>query len=1042
MLKIGFLHIGIPQDHPSGVTRYSNLLAQSLKEIDAISIQEVSLDFRPERKGNPSKLKKALRTLQGCDVLHLSFTAQMWDHLSIYQSFLLIYSELNTPFVLTLHDTTYLNYLKSPKKTYREKLKKLGRFFFFLYLCRRASSIILHSKSEKRHLKFRSIYEHKIRIIPHFAEERAMRMGANEAKRHLKLENGTVLTILGFIFPRKGFELAIRALALLPPNFTLVFAGGPSKGNEHFLKRLIKLAHDLGVIERLRITGFLSNEEQDQYMAATDIALAPNMFMSASGSLATWIAARKARILVARHAELELYERLVPGALNTFVPFTPNSLASAIISIDSNSVEEFQSALISRLKAKITLTQTGERYLQCFASACKNLLIQDFLPPTKKSLVETVQSKIEVSILIPVFNQRQNIPMLLATIEKLNFPRDQYEVIVIDNGSCDGTLEYLKTHEQIILVEERENRSSYAARNTGIRIAKGKILAFTDSDCTVDPNWLSEGVNAMKSQSLDLLSGMIARKFQSPIRALDLVDACTYLRNDLYYRQGVSATANTFIRRDAFQKIGLFPSKIKAGGDWIWTACATRAGLKIGYSNAAIVFHPTHSFFDLAKKIVRGGIAYQQIAETIDPSGSRFWRTIRQHLLLKSWKTTKNKFKHPEMSNVRFYLIKAWLLDSTLSTCKLLGISLGFFNLNRAKTEAKAIVTLNNSMASGNPYQTLFYDALAQHHFILEPTGKETTPARMLTLNTDIFHVHWTSALNTSTLACFFDLLSFTSVLLICKIRGIQIWWTAHNLLPHDSQHENYQFIKRFILVQFADLILVHHQNAKIELKKTFHINPKKIVHFTHGTYETIYPNVLSKEAARRKLHISSEKKVFIFFGRIRKYKNVESLILAFLSLEEKNCLLIIAGGCESPEEETTLKDLAKNDPRICFHTEHIKINEVQLFFNSADCVILPYQEIFTSGSALLAKTFGKFLITKDCSFMREYFTPTTALLAHFNTPTEIQEALHQFLNSTVLQSNSPVEIEKYSWQQAVKKLISEPKLSRWTEARKKAPLR
>jgi|TARA_B100001971_G_scaffold212256_1_gene241936 glycosyltransferase involved in cell wall biosynthesis len=69
-----------------------------------------------------------------------------------------------------------------------------------------------------------------------------------------------------------------------------------------------------------------------------------------------------------------------------------------------------------------------------------------------------------------------------------DFPKNEYEIIVADNGSTDNTLDiankYINNYSILVkYVIESNVQSSYAARNKGINIAKGDILAFTDSDC-------------------------------------------------------------------------------------------------------------------------------------------------------------------------------------------------------------------------------------------------------------------------------------------------------------------------------------------------------------------------------------------------------------------------------------------------------------------------------------------------------------------------------------------------------------------------------
>lgn len=94
-----------------------------------------------------------------------------------------------------------------------------------------------------------------------------------------------------------------------------------------------------------------------------------------------------------------------------------------------------------------------------------------------------------VSIIIPTYNSEQTIEACLKTIFDLDYPKDRYEVIIVDGFSKDKTLEIAKIFPVKILTEKRKTRS--AACMTGIENAKGEYIALTDSDCTVAKDWLS-----------------------------------------------------------------------------------------------------------------------------------------------------------------------------------------------------------------------------------------------------------------------------------------------------------------------------------------------------------------------------------------------------------------------------------------------------------------------------------------------------------------------------------------------------------------------
>ena len=94
------------------------------------------------------------------------------------------------------------------------------------------------------------------------------------------------------------------------------------------------------------------------------------------------------------------------------------------------------------------------------------------------------------SIIVPVFNGSATIDTLLQSLVTLNYPREHYEIIVVDNNSHDDTPQRVQQYP-VRLLNEYELQSSYAARNRGIKAAKGKIIAFSDAACVAHPDWLS-----------------------------------------------------------------------------------------------------------------------------------------------------------------------------------------------------------------------------------------------------------------------------------------------------------------------------------------------------------------------------------------------------------------------------------------------------------------------------------------------------------------------------------------------------------------------
>lgn len=214
-----------------------------------------------------------------------------------------------------------------------------------------------------------------------------------------------------------------------------------------------------------------------------------------------------------------------------------------------------------------------------------------------------------ISVIVPVFNDTERLAQCLQALEQQTFPQDSYEVIVVDNASDDDVQAVVAKFPQAIIVVE-SRRGSYSARNTGIAIAKGNILAFTDADCIPSPDWLEKGVQSLgNTPNCGLVAGRIEFSYQNPQQpnAIELCDSVLYLQQDLYLNHAkFGATANVFTFKSVFDEVGLFDQTLKSGGDYEWGQRVFKAGYPQVYSAEAYVYHPArYSFEQLYQKILR-----------------------------------------------------------------------------------------------------------------------------------------------------------------------------------------------------------------------------------------------------------------------------------------------------------------------------------------------------------------------------------------------------------------------------------------------------
>ncbi len=232
------------------------------------------------------------------------------------------------------------------------------------------------------------------------------------------------------------------------------------------------------------------------------------------------------------------------------------------------------------------------------------------------------------SVIIPVYNGEKYIASCLKSLDKQTIPVENYEVIVVDNNSTDRSTE-LAREEQVKIIYENK-KGSYAARNTGIKAAKGNIIAFTDVDCQVAPNWLELASEHFVNTNDQIVSGAVEFIKQYNLSIWGKYDRNRFLKQELSFSRNGAATANLFVKKDLFSYVGLFDQDLQSGGDTDWVNRATSKGFKFGYNPNLKVYHPVrNSFNEIAKKCNRVGYGKGQFAKI---SGNKLFLIHPKHL--------------------------------------------------------------------------------------------------------------------------------------------------------------------------------------------------------------------------------------------------------------------------------------------------------------------------------------------------------------------------------------------------------------------------
>lgn len=222
--------------------------------------------------------------------------------------------------------------------------------------------------------------------------------------------------------------------------------------------------------------------------------------------------------------------------------------------------------------------------------------------------------QLRASVIVPFLDAENAFEKLLPALEAQTLPREQFEVIVIDNGSRDELVRRLEeTHRagSIKLLRRLDRRGSYAARNLGIEESRAPVLAFTDADCVPGREWLASGIRAL--ETAPRVAGRVLLTPSARPALAERLDRARFLRQERYVGEGFGATANLFARRFVFEAVGLFDERLVSGGDYELGQRAERAGYPIVYSDDATVLHPCRrTFGSLLEKAGRVGYGFGQ----------------------------------------------------------------------------------------------------------------------------------------------------------------------------------------------------------------------------------------------------------------------------------------------------------------------------------------------------------------------------------------------------------------------------------------------
>lgn len=265
-----------------------------------------------------------------------------------------------------------------------------------------------------------------------------------------------------------------------------------------------------------------------------------------------------------------------------------------------------------------------------------------------------------------------------------------------------------------------------------------------------------------------------------------------------------------------------------------------------------------------------------------------------------------------------------------------------------------------------NPYQRLLSAALAKEGVEVSfPSGYKRGlhfTRQLRGVDFDVVHMHWPDIYLRGRGAIARRLFARKLCLdlrLACRGKGVV--WTVHNIGRHDDQGDRVERDLHRWLAHFADRLLVHDESLIDVVHQRYEADRGKILTVPHGHYGEFYGAAPSAEAARRQLALPGSSRVFLFLGMLRAYKGLEALLEIWPSIhrDHPEALLLIVGGGNDDAYIARITERAKATPGVRLEPRFVEDQEIPVYYGAADVAVFPFRAITTSGSMILALSYG-----------------------------------------------------------------------------------
>ena len=274
--------------------------------------------------------------------------------------------------------------------------------------------------------------------------------------------------------------------------------------------------------------------------------------------------------------------------------------------------------------------------------------------------------------------------------------------------------------------------------------------------------------------------------------------------------------------------------------------------------------------------------------------------------------------------------------------------------------------------SSKNPYARL----VASHTSDVGVDTEEFSLRRLLTRRWDLIHIHWPDLVLLQRGRVRPVVIGMSLLLLLRlhkRLFGCRIVWTVHNLEPHEIRFPRFGpwYLDQFVAL-VDGLLSPSHYGLGLAQRRFERLADLPAAVAPIGAYAEEYGSAPERSEARAALGWPDDATILLSFGLVRKYKNLPHLIRIFSSISDPSLRLVVAGSLHDPDELEHLQVAAMDDPRVRLDLQTIPDDVVATYFAACDLVVLPFDKILNSSSAVLALTYHRRVVAPSLGAIPE----------------------------------------------------------------------